>query len=241
MKLFRNLAIAGLCLSMLIPSGCSTFKNMNQTGQNAVIGGGAGAAIGTGVGAIIGGGKGAWIGALVGSAIGAGTGAAVGYKMDKQKAELEKELASVKELAAQKDTAYIVQTVKDSNNLDAIRVVLGSAILFNTGSSQLSAVAQSALSRIAYNLSQNSNTDMTVLGYTDNTGSYGVNMQLSQQRADAVRNYLISQGVNASRLKSTGKGWDSPIASNSTAEGRAQNRRVEMYITANQQMIKDAQ
>jgi Outer membrane protein and related peptidoglycan-associated (lipo)proteins len=82
---------------------------------------------------------------------------------------------------------------------------------------------------------------MTIVGYTDNTGSYETNMRLSQQRADAVRNYLISQGVSSARLQAIGKGWNDPIATNATAAGRAQNRRVEMYITANEKMIMDAQ
>lgn len=240
MKWNKNITIVSMCVFLMIPSGCSTFKNMSQTGQNAIIGGGAGAAVGTGIGALIGGGKGAWIGALVGGALGAGTGAAIGYKMDKQKEELERELASVKELAAQRDTTYIIESVKDSNNLNAIKVVLGDAILFNIGSAQLSAIAQAALSRIAYNLNQNPSTDMTIIGYTDNTGTYGINMQLSQERADAVRNYLISQGVSASRLSAVGKGWDNPIASNTTLQGRTQNRRVEMYITASKEMIQNA-
>lgn len=240
MKVLRNLTVIGLCLAMLIPAGCSSFNNMSKTGQNAIIGGGAGAAVGTGIGALIGGGKGAWIGALVGSAVGAGAGAAIGHEMDQQKKDLEKELASVKELASQKDTTYIIQTVKDSNNLDAIRLVLGNAILFNTGSSSLSSLAQATLSRIAYNLKQYPETDITVMGYTDNTGSEQLNMNLSQQRADAVMNYLISQGVSSARMKAIGNGWNNPIASNATPEGRAQNRRVELYITANEKMINDA-
>lgn len=240
MKVLKSLAIVGLCVAMLVPTGCNTFKNMSQTGQGATIGGGAGAAVGAGIGALIGGGKGTWIGALVGGAVGAGTGAAVGHTMDKQKKELEAQLASVRELAAQKDTAYIIQTVKDSNNLDAIRLVLGNSILFATGSSKLSTTAQAALSQVAINLNQNPNTDVTVMGYTDNTGSEQLNMKLSQERANVVMNYLISKGVAANRLKAIGNGWNNPLVSNDTAAGRAQNRRVELYITANQQMIDAA-
>ena len=147
----------------------------------------------------------------------------------------------MRELASQRDTTYIIQTVKDSNNLDAIRLVLGSSVLFKTNSSTLSAAAQAALSRVAYNLKQYPETDVTILGYTDNTGNPSINNPLSQQRADAVMNYLIQQGVSASRLKAIGKGDADPIASNATPEGRAQNRRVEMYITADKQMINNAQ
>lgn len=240
-----KMLMVALSGSMLMAGSCSSVKNawngMSQTGQGATAGGAIGAAVGTGVGALIGGGKGTWIGALVGGALGAGTGALVGNSMDRQKKELEKELASVKELASQRDTTYIVQTVKDSNDLDAIRLVLGDAVLFKTGSANLSAGAQAALSRVAYNLKQFPKTDVTILGYTDNTGSVQRNDQLSQQRADAVMNYLETQGIPASRLKAIGKGESDPIDTNETADGRAQNRRVEMYITASQQMIEDAQ
>ena len=140
----------------------------------------------------------------------------------------------------QKDSAIMVKEVTDSNNLKAIKVVLGDAILFKTGSYTLSPSAYAALSRIAYNLNQNPGTHITVVGYTDNTGTYELNMNLSQERADAVRNYLIGQGVAADRINAIGKGWEDPIVPNNTAAGRAQNRRVEIYIYASEQMIKDA-
>lgn len=242
---FTTALLLTLSLLLVMPTGCSTIKNtwdsMSQTGQGAVAGGGAGAAVGAGVGALIGGGKGTWIGALVGSAIGAGTGAVVGNQMDKQKKQLEQQLADVKELASQKDTTYIIQTVKDSNNLDAIRLMLGSNVLFATGKSTLTPAAQAALAQVAFNLKQFPETDVTIVGYTDNTGSEQTNLRLSKERADAVMNFLIQAGISASRLKAIGDGWNNPIASNATAEGRAQNRRVELFITANQQMIQQAQ
>lgn len=240
MKSFRNLLLIVLCLTLIIPTGCQSFKNMSQSGQDAIVGGAAGGAVGAGIGAIIGGGKGTWIGALIGTAIGAGAGAAIGNQMDRQKKELEKEMDAIRLENGKRDTTIIIKEVKDSNNLKAIKVVLGDAILFNTGSSSLSPSADAALSRIAYNLNQNPETIVTIVGYTDDTGNYDQNMQLSQKRADAVRNYLISQGVVASRLTARGEGWNNPITSNSTAAGRAQNRRVELFITAGEQMIKDA-
>lgn len=212
---------------------------MSQAGQGATAGGAAGAAVGTGVGALIGGGKGAWIGALVGSALGAGTGALVGNQMDKQKKELEQQLSEVK--ALEQKNAYDIQTVKDSNNLDAIKLVLGNSVLFATNSYSLSASAQAALKQVAYNLRQFPDTDITVVGYTDNTGTEAINQKLSKERAESVMNFLIANGVNADRLKAVGMGWNDPVASNATPEGRAQNRRVEIYITANQQMIKAAE
>lgn len=239
-----GILLAGL-FGMTALSGCTTIKNtwdgMTQTGQGATAGGAAGAAIGTGVGALIGGGKGSWIGALVGGALGAGTGAIVGNTMQKQKQDLERELASVKELASKRDTTYIIETVKDRNNLDAIKLVMGNSVLFATGSASLSAAAEAALSRVAYNLNQFPNTDITVVGYTDNTGSEQLNQRLSLERAQTVVTYLENHGVVASRLKAVGDGWNNPIASNATAAGRAQNRRVEIFITADNQMIRNAE
>lgn len=239
------MAASTLCIASVFATGCSSIKNtwdgMSQAGQGATAGGAAGAAAGAGIGAIIGGGKGTWIGALVGSALGAGTGALVGNHMDKQKEQLEKEFASVKELASRRDTTYIVETVKDSNNLDAIKLVLGNSVLFATNSHNLSAEAQAALGKVAYNLKQFPQTDVTVVGYTDNTGTTAINDRLSLERAQSVVDYLENHGIAADRLKAVGQGENDPIASNATAAGRAQNRRVELFITAGAQMIKSAE
>lgn len=246
--------IVALVAAMMI-SGCTSVKNtwdsMTQTGQGAAAGGTIGAAVGTGVGALIGGGRGTWIGALVGGALGAGTGALVGNHMDKQKKALEEQLA---QMQAQEDknsqdidknsqaiNDIKVQMVKDRNDLDAIKLVLGDAVLFKTNQSSLSQAADATLSRVAYNLKQFPDTDVTVVGYTDNTGSEQLNQNLSEKRAQSVVDYLESQGIPASRLKAVGMGENDPIASNATAEGRAQNRRVEMFITADKQMISNAQ
>ncbi len=237
--------IAAVCLSMIGAGSCTSIKQtwdgMSQTGQGAAAGGTIGAAVGTGIGALIGGGKGTWIGALVGGALGAGTGALVGNHMDQQKKELEKELASIREQANKRDTTIIIQTVKDSNNLDAIRLVMGNGVLFKTGSAALSPAAEATLSKVAYNLKQFPETDVTVIGYTDNTGTEELNQRLSVQRANSVVSYLEKLGIPASRLTAIGKGEADPIVSNATPEGRAQNRRVEIYITASKEMIQNAQ
>lgn len=254
-KFYQAALMGTVCLSMVSMSSCTAIKNtwdsMSQSGQGATAGGALGAAVGTGIGALIGGGKGTWIGALVGGALGAGTGALVGNHMDTQKKALEKELNQMRaqenansQAIAQNSAAIDsikVQMVKDRNDLDAIKIVLGDAVLFPTGKSTLSAQADAALSRIAYNLKQFPDTDVTVVGFTDNTGSESLNQTLSEQRAESVVKYLETCGVPASRLTAVGRGENDPVDSNATAAGRAQNRRVEIYITASKQMIQSAQ
>lgn len=216
---------------LLAGSGCSSSKlatTKNST-KGGILGGAGGALIGAGIGALAGKGKGAAIGAAIGGAVGAGAGVVIGKKMDKQKAELE-QIEGAK-----------VETVTDSNNLQAIKVTFDSGILFATGKSDLSFNSQTALTRFANSLKENPETDVTIYGHTDNTGSREVNVKLSNDRAESVAKFLIGNGISRLRMTTEGKAYDQPVADNSTAEGRAQNRRVEIYITANQQMIQQAE
>lgn len=228
MALFMSVAlIFGSCASM------------NKTGKGALIGGGSGAALGAIVGGIFGKGKGAAIGAAVGSAVGAGTGALIGRKMDKAAAQ-----------AKQIEGAQVEQ-VTDNNGLQAVKVTFDSGILFNTGNANLSVAAKAALSKFANNvLNQNRDMDVAIYGYTDNQGwknstaeqSAQKNINLSQERAQSVSSYLLNCGVSPNQIKSVqGLGESDPIASNATVEGQAQNRRVEVYMYASAQMIKDAE
>lgn len=229
MKILRNFTAAFLALAMLVGAvGCSS---MNNTGKGALIGGGGGAAVGAGIGALIGGGKGAGIGSAIGAAVGAGAGALIGKNMDKQQKQLEEQLAQ---------QAKVEQTT-DSNGLQAIKVTFDGGILFQTGKYDLNQSAQTDLTKFAVNLMENPNTDVAIVGYTDNTGSYAVNEKLSNQRANSVRNYLIKCGVNPNRLTAIGIPMADYVASNDTPEGRALNRRVELTIYANETMIKEAE
>lgn len=220
-----KISIVAVAAAALVMVGCSTMSN---TGKGAIYGGGGGAALGAGIGALIGGGKGAAIGAGIGAGVGAGAGALIGKRMDKQQAELEK-IADAQ-----------VEQVTDHNGLQAIKVTFDSGILFATNSSTLSTASRNALTQFASSLQSTTDTDVTILGFTDNTGTREVNDRISKQRADAVNAYLISQGVAPARMTAHGLAWDNPVADNSTAAGRAQNRRVEVYITANQAMIEQA-
>lgn len=219
----KSLSISALGLSVvLLLSSCGANNTVKGTG----IGAGAGAALGTGIGAIFGGGKGAAWGAGVGAIVGGGAGAIIGNKMDKQKAELEN------------INGAQVETIRDGQ---AIKVTFQSGILFPTNSSTLNASAQSSLSQFASSLINNPDTDLIINGYTDDTGSDKINNPLSEARAESVYNYLLQSGVTGNRMKATGMGSADPIASNNTAAGRAQNRRVEISIIPNTKMIQDAQ
>ncbi|MFV0265995.1 MAG: OmpA family protein [Draconibacterium sp.] len=230
MKTMNYLAIFMLC-GVLIFSGCSGSKwaERSNTTKGGVIGGTGGAALGAAIGAIAGKGKGAAIGAAVGAAVGTGAGVLIGKKMDKQQAELE----AIE--GAQ------VETVTDVNNLQAIKVTFDSGILFATGKSLLNEASKQSLTKFTASLQSNPATDVTIYGHTDNTGSRAINEKLSNERAESVAKYLIDKGVSGGRLTTEGKAYDEPVADNSTAAGRALNRRVEVYITANEQMIQEAE
>lgn len=202
---------------------------MSYTGKGAAIGAGSGAAVGAGIGALAGKGKGAAIGAAIGAAVGSGTGALIGRRMDKQKKELE-----------QIQNAQ-VETVTDVNNLQAIKVTFDNGILFATNKSELSPAARASLQKFAASLKNSPDTDVTIYGHTDNTGSRAINEKLSKERAEAVANFLVGNGVSRARITTEGLAYDQPVADNSTAEGRAKNRRVEVYITANENMIRKAE
>ncbi len=225
MKLFKASIAVALCASLFV-SSC----NMSNTGKGSLIGGGGGGALGAGIGALIGGGKGAAIGAGVGAAVGAGAGALIGNKMDKQQKKLQEELANAK-----------VEQTTDKNGLQAIRVTFDGGILFPTGKWTINQGAQAELKQFAQSLQQNPLTDVSILGYTDNTGSMSANEKVSTNRADAVKTFLYNNGVANSRMEAKGLPMQDYVASNETAAGRAQNRRVEIYIYASPEMIKQAE
>ncbi|MDE5689283.1 MAG: OmpA family protein [Duncaniella sp.] len=227
MKLAKALGIPAMALCVLLSTGCSSWSN---TGKGAAIGGGGVAALCSGLGALIGGGKFASIGTAIGAAVGAGAGVLIGKKMDKQQAELEAELAKQAE----------IKQVTDENGLQAIQVTFNGGILFPTNGTTLSANARTDLSKFAASLINNPGTNVQIYGYTDDTGTLAVNERVATGRADAVRNYLLNSGVQANRLSAEGLPMQDYIASNSTAEGRAQNRRVEIFITASKEMIDQA-
>lgn len=211
-----------LCGALLLGS-CGT---MNNKAKGGIIGGGSGAAAGAIIGGLIGKGKGAAIGAAVGAAVGTGAGVAIGHKMDKKAAE-----------AAKIEGAQVEQ-VTDANGLPAVKVSFAAGILFGFNSAALSNEAKASLRELAQILKEDPTTDIAIIGHTDKVGTYEANMKVSKNRAYAVENYLQDCGVSPAQFKKVeGVGYNEYDESLSAA----QNRRVEVYMYASEQMIKNAE
>lgn len=216
-----------MCAALLL-SSCGTWKN---TGWGTAIGTVAGSAVGLGIGY--------WadrnsdsntgkiVGASVGAAVGATTGALIGRKMDKA-------------AAAAKEVEGAKVDLVDVNGYPAVMVTFESGILFDFNSTSLSDAAKASLAEFAEVLKATADADVAILGHTDNVGSEKANKSVSEKRAKAVANFLVEQGVESQIKDVFGMSYNQPIASNDTEEGKAQNRRVEVYMYASQAMIDAA-
>lgn len=193
---------------VLLLTSCSSEN------KRAYAGAGIGAAAGAGLGALLGKGKGAAIGAVVGGALGG----YVGHRMDKQAKELEK----------------IAETKRTEQGLVT---KLKSDILFDTGKADLKPAAQNNLKQMAEIMKKYPENVLTVKGYTDNTGSKDVNEGLSAKRALAVKQTLVAAGMPEATISTLGMGPQNPIADNSIADGRKQNRRVEIEVTVDESKV----
>ena len=191
-------------------AGCAQDGRISNTGAGA----GIGALVGAGIGAAVAGNRGQ--GALIGAGIGALTGGAVGYYMDEQERQLREKMAG---------TGVEVERVGDS-----IRLIMPGGVTFRTGSSEIQPQFYSPLDQVAQTLNQYPQSLIDVIGHTDNVGSDQMNQQLSERRASAVANYLLSKGVVPQRLNAYGMGESQPVADNNTDFGRQRNRRVEVLI-----------
>lgn len=210
-----------LAMGMLAVVSCST-----KQGTGSLIGAGGGALVGGIIGKLAGN---TAVGAAIGGAVGAGAGAIIGHHMDKV-AEQAKQIENAK-----------VEKVTDSNGLEAVKVTFDSGILFATNKADLNANSKSALANFSKTLRENNLLSVDIYGHTDSTGNDGINIPLSNKRAQSVESYLKSCGVSASQFKNvSGKGSSEPVADNSTVEGRKQNRRVEVFLYASQAMVDAA-
>ncbi|MBA1229656.1 OmpA family protein [Pseudomonas viridiflava] len=221
MFISRRLIIAATAVAML--SGCATSNPYDNQGQAQSSGGMNKTAKYGGIGALAGALAGAAIdhnsrgkGALIGAAVVGAASAGYGYYADKQEAALRASMAN---------TGVEVQRQGDQ-----IKLIMPGNITFATDSSAIASSFYSPLNNLANSLKQFNQSNIEIIGYTDSTGSRQHNMDLSQQRAQSVATYLTSQGVDQAHLSVRGAGPDQPIASNADANGRAQNRRVEVNL-----------
>ncbi len=218
--MIKKLFVWFMILSFLaVTTGCAEW---NRTQKGAAIGAGTGAA----AGGIIGYATGYTVaGILIGAVVGGAAGAFIGNYMDKQAAEIERDIEGAK-----------VERVGEG-----IKITFSSGILFDVDQSNLKSQYQSELAELSKILNKYEDTNIMLVGYTDSTGSEEYNLALSKRRAGSVANYLSIRNVNSGRFTTEGYGEAQPVATNDTAAGRAQNRRVEVAIWANEKLEKAAE
>lgn len=202
-------------LSVFVTPACNT----SRATKGAIIGAGAGAAAGAVLGK-----KNKAAAIIFGAAIGGVAGGLIGSYMDKQAAKIQEELEGA-----------TVERVGEG-----IIVTFDSGILFDHDSYALKQATRENLTDLSGTLKKYDDTDVNVLGHTDNTGTEEYNEGLSKRRASSVKSYLVTQGVASGRLATQGHGETDPIATNDTAEGRQLNRRVEVVIVANEKLKRAA-
>jgi outer membrane protein OmpA-like peptidoglycan-associated protein len=217
MKSYRKIFFAIPVIAFLI-MGC----NATKTQKGAAIGGAAGAVGGNIIGRAAGN---STLGTIIGAAVGGTAGAIIGHDMDKQAKQIKDQIPGAK-----------VERIDEG-----IKVEFNEKILFAFSKSDLSDSAKMNLDKLATALTNYPNTNIEIQGHTDSRGTDEYNMGLSLRRANAVRDYLASQGIDSKRMTVRGFGESAPAYSNDTQEGMAQNRRVEFLITANEKMKADAE
>ncbi len=213
----RTVQTISVVTLLVLTLACASTDQNKRAKEGAAIGAAAGAV----AGAIIGNQSGnPTTGAVLGAAAGAGIGAAIGHRRDKMAEEMR-----------QIDN---VEVQPSATRADELKLIVNDQVLFDVDSATLRPAALGTLNDIADVLGRYPGAVLTVVGYTDSTGSETHNQQLSERRAQSVRNYLISRGIAGSRMTAVGLGESDPIASNLTPEGRQQNRRVEFRVRLQQ-------
>lgn len=209
----KKIAIILTCAALTM-TGCA---NMSETQSGTAKGAGLGALAGAVLGAATNGSKGAAKGAVIGGALGAGGGYLWSKKMQDQKVAMEQATAG---------TGIAVSQTADNR----LKLDIPSDISFAVGRSAITSNFAPVLTQFATSLNQNPVTTVTIIGHTDSSGTDAINNPLSVDRANAARDYLVARGVAFQRIATDGRGSREPIASNTTEQGRAKNRRVEIYV-----------
>jgi len=228
MKYIKQISVIALAMVFMVSfTSCEATRNANNKQKGAVIGATGGAILGAILGNNIGKGGNGELGAVIGGVVGGGAGVLIGNKMDKQAQKIEQEIPGAQ--VERVDDAIVVTF--DEN----------SGVYFDTAKYNINAKSQETLNRLANVLVEYPDTDVLVVGHTDNVGTDASNMTLSKNRAQSVTSYFTqTKGLAANRFTTNWYGEQTPVADNSTAEGRAKNRRVNLAIVPNEKMKQDA-
>ena len=221
--------IAGV---MICCAGCSTVKNANNKQKGAVIGAGSGAVIGGVIGNNVGKGNNTALGAIIGAAVGGVAGGIIGNKMDKQAEKIKEEIPGAEVTRVGEG----INVTFSEKNPDGSKM----GVYFATNMSDINANSKLALDKLEKVFEAYPETNILVEGHTDDVGEAAYNESLSQKRAAAVGNYLKATGISNSRLTIKWYGEGQPKVDNTTDVNRAENRRVEFAITANDKMKQEA-
>ncbi len=225
--LINKIGVIVLVLVLTVSlTNCGAVQNANNKQKGAVIGATGGAILGAIIGNNVGKGGNGEIGAVIGGVIGGGAGILIGNKMDKQAQKIEEEIPGAQ---VERVDNGIVVTFDET-----------SGVYFDTNKSNINSASQATLNKLIAVFKEYPDTNILVVGHTDSQGSEEYNMTLSKNRAYAVTNYLSGNGINKGRLTTNWFGETQPLHDNSTAEGRAKNRRVNIAILPNEKMVKDA-
>ena len=230
-KSIKNIFTVTLALSIILMfTNCEAIKNTNNKQKGTAIGAAGGALLGAIIGNNVGNGKNSKLGAVIGGVLGGGAGILIGKKMDEQAKKIETEIPGA-----------VVERVDD-----AILVTFdeNSGVYFDTNKSNINTKSKATLDKLAKVFMEFADTKILVVGHTDSSGKDDYNLILSEKRAKAVTNYLISDGIASTRFETLWYGETQPKYDNATPEGRAKNRRVNVAIVPNDKMkneaIKDA-
>lgn len=223
----KKIGLIVLTLTVVISfTNCKAIQNANNKQKGGVIGATGGAVLGAIIGNNIGKGGNGELGAVIGGVVGGTAGVLIGSKMDKQAQKIEEEIPGAK--VERIDDAIVVTF--DEN----------SGVFFDTNKYNINGASQGSLNKLIGVFKEYTDTNILVVGHTDSVGAEEYNMTLSKNRANAVTDYLVNNGVSSGRLNTNWFGETQPTNDNSTATGRAKNRRVNVAIVPNQKMIDDA-
>ncbi|SDQ74359.1 OmpA family protein [Flagellimonas zhangzhouensis] len=224
----KNLIVKSMASLMAISLilSCDAVKNANNAQKGGAIGAGSGAVIGGIIGNNVGDGNNTALGAIIGAVVGGAAGGYIGSRMDRQAEQIEQEIPGAE-----------VQRVGEGIN---VTFSGENGVYFDTNKSDIKGTSATTLDKLAGIFKEYPKSNILVEGHTDSDGAAEYNMGLSQRRAQSVTSYLVGKGISSGRFTTKWYGEEQPKASNETAEGKSQNRRVELAIIASEELKQEA-